>query len=154
MLYVMNHILHEDATRESEFYFLLCLRGYQHLGRYVPIVAGIVQSLFAMAIRAGTNLPAEARRLFVEMKSETELVGRFWSTYPVDLRVAGTNLKAASLETLMGEFKEMTIDIPPVEAPRVVEMPPEWKGDAGLLSATLVPDENEADGFDHDQYAI
>jgi hypothetical protein len=159
MLYVMNHILHEDATHESEFYFLLCLRGYQRLGRYVPIVGGIVQGLFAMAIRTGTILPAEAQRLFGEMKSETEIVGRFWSTYPIDLRMASTNSKAASLETLVRDFAEMTVNnppaaTPPAEAPLAVEMPPEWKGDAGLLSATLIPDENEADDFDHDQYAI
>ena len=156
MLYIINHILHENATRDSEFYFLLCLRGYQRLGRYVPIVGGIVQSLFALAIRGGTILPEEAQRLFGEMKSETEIVGRFWSTYPIDLHTVSTNSKAASLETLVRDFNELTVNTPPVEkrVEPVVEMPPEWKGDAGLLSATLIPDENEADDFDHDQYAI
>jgi hypothetical protein len=157
MLYVMNHILHENATRDSEFYFLLCMRGYQRLGRYVPIVGGIMQSLFAMAIRTGTILPEEARRLFGEMRNETEIVGRFWSTYPIDLRMVSTNSKAAALETLVREFNEMTLESSPTverRAEPVVEMPPEWKGDAGLLSATLIPDENEADDFDHDQYAV
>jgi hypothetical protein len=121
----------------------------------VPIVAGIVQSLFVMAIRGGTILPEEAQRLFEEMKNETELVGKFWSTYPIDLHVVSTNSKAASLETLVRDFNELIIHNPPVEE-RVefIEMPPEWKGDAGLLSATLIPDQDEEDDFDHDQYTV
>jgi hypothetical protein len=158
MLYIMNHIVREDATHDSEFYFLLCLRGYQRLGRYVPIVGGIVQGLFALAIRGGAILPDEARRLFGEMRRETEIVGRFWSTYPVDLHMMSRNSNAASLETLVRDFNEMTVASgPPAVETRpgpVVEMPPEWKGDAGLLSATLIPDESEADDFDHEQYAV
>ncbi|KAM0237395.1 hypothetical protein ACHAP5_009025 [Fusarium lateritium] len=36
MLYLVNHILRDLSNNESQFYFLLCIRGYQYLARYMP----------------------------------------------------------------------------------------------------------------------
>ncbi|KAH7260710.1 uncharacterized protein BKA55DRAFT_591007 [Fusarium redolens] len=66
MLYLVNYILRDLSSNESQFYFLLCMRGYQHLARYMPFVSGIVQNLIFITNRQGVPLTVNTQRLLEE----------------------------------------------------------------------------------------
>jgi hypothetical protein len=71
MLYLVNYILRDLSSNESQFYFLLCMRGYQHLARYMPFVSGIVQNLIFITNRQGVPLTVNTQRLLEEVRDES-----------------------------------------------------------------------------------
>ncbi|WKT46863.1 hypothetical protein QSH57_011737 [Fusarium oxysporum f. sp. vasinfectum] len=106
MLYLVNYILRDLSSNESQFYFLLCMRGYQHLARYMPFVSGIVQSLIVMTNRQGGSLTANTQRLLKEVRDESRRSREFFSAYPVDLEMVARDPFSASLEKLTSRFQE------------------------------------------------
>lgn len=135
MLYLVNHILREYSSKEAQFYFLLCMRGYQYLARHMPFVSGIVQSLFTVAMRLGIVLPDDAQRLLNEVQSENDRSQEFLSAYPVDLQVASIDPSAATLEKLTQDFQMKIILETDLDPHKHI-----WKGDTASLSETLTRD--------------
>lgn len=114
MLYILNSILRSCPQVEAQFYFLLCMRGYQRLASCIPMAEGIVRSILSIAVREDVMLPADAKKLFAEINKETErlrVVGRkeFASAYPVDLALAAEDAHAGSLEELSRNFEAVTL---------------------------------------------
>lgn len=110
LLYLVNHILQHLSTREAQFYFLLCMRGYQQLARHVSTITGIVQSIFAMAIRRGVVLSAEEpRRLLREVQDESWHSLKFYSAYPVDLQLALQGRPASTVEYVTELLQDVTM---------------------------------------------
>ena len=145
MLYILNYALYDLASKEAQFYFLLCMRGDQRLGRYLPLAGGIVQSLFAMAIHMGAIVPEDARRLFEEIRSDNAQTMKFLSTYPVDLTHTSADPEAATVERLAWEFDNiLTKDA--VELSQEDQISQSWKGNVDLLFTTLGQPENDEHG--------
>lgn len=107
MLYVINYILHDSNDKDAHFYFLLCVRGYQNLARSLPLFGAILQGISAMAVQNGTILPADALKLFEEVKAETELIQGVRSTYCIDLYRSYGDADRATLRHLMDEYQTM-----------------------------------------------
>ncbi|KAK5311853.1 hypothetical protein LTR93_011561 [Exophiala xenobiotica] len=122
MLYLVNHILQDYSTKEAHFYFLLCMRGYQHLARHMPFVGGVAQSLFAIAMRLGTILPDDARRVLTEVRGENSRTQEFLSAYPGDLQAASTDLPGANLKHLARDFHKLVLETD-LETPELTEKP-------------------------------
>ncbi|PNP74986.1 hypothetical protein FNYG_11633 [Fusarium nygamai] len=137
MLYLVNHILRDLSSNESQFYFLLCMRGYQHLARYMPFVSGIVQSLIVMTNRQGAPLTANTQRLLEEVRDESRRSREFFSAYPVDLEMVSKDPSSATLEELTSRFQEEPLGAGQGEASDSGSLPDGWKGTAQDLTTTL-----------------
>lgn len=114
MLYLINAFLRDCSQTEAQFYFHLCMRGYQRLASCVPIVRGIVLSILNIAVKSDVMLPAHAQNLFVEVMQEsakrfTTGKQKYMSLYPIDHVVAVKDLKAATLEVLAQEFEDLML---------------------------------------------
>lgn len=136
MLYVLNHSLHHYMDEEAHAYFMLCMHGYQALGRNLPLAHGIAQSIIAIAVRLGILLPKDARTLSKDINAGSTQAKEFMSTYPIDLYTAPTNLEASTLEALVQDFEQLGLNRPD----KVVERestPKGWKGNRELLLTTL-----------------
>ncbi|KLO84881.1 Uncharacterized protein LW93_7132 [Fusarium fujikuroi] len=137
MLYLVNHILRDLSSNESQFYFLLCMRGYQYLARYMPFVSGIVQSLIVMTNRQGVSLTANTQRLLEEVRDESRRSREFFSAYPVDLEMVAKDPSSASLEKLTSRFQEEPLGASQCEAADSGSLPDGWKGSVQDLTTTL-----------------
>ncbi|KAG5806375.1 hypothetical protein H9Q74_009089 [Fusarium xylarioides] len=137
MLYLVNHILRDLSSNESQFYFLLCMRGYQHLARYMPFVSGIVQSLIVMTNRQGVPLTANTQRLLEEVRDESRRSREFFSAYPVDLEMVSKDPSSATLEELTSRFQNQPSGEGQGEASDSGSLPDGWKGTAQDLTTTL-----------------
>ncbi|KAF5588573.1 conidial development fluffy [Fusarium pseudocircinatum] len=137
MLYLVNHILRDLSSNESQFYFLLCMRGYQHLARYMPFVSGIVQSLIVMTKRQGVPLTANTQRLLEEVRDESRRSRKFFSAYPVDLEMVAKDPTSATLEKLTSRFQEEPSGAGQGEASDSRSIPDGWKGTVQDLTTTL-----------------
>lgn len=143
MIYLANHVLRDLSSNEAQFYFLLCMRDYQHLARHIPFISGVVQSLFAIAVRQGTILSEEARRLFDEVHSENDRSHQFFSTYPVDLEITSVDPTASTLEKLVDDFRGFYTP-GSSDHGEGAAVPSIWKGPAASMSATLTSYESDA----------
>ncbi|KAF5711420.1 conidial development fluffy [Fusarium globosum] len=137
MLYLVNHILRDLSSNESQFYFLLCMRGYQYLARYMPFVSGILQSLIVMTNRQGVCLTANTQRLLEEVRDESRRSREFFSAYPVDLEMVAKDPSSASLEKLTSRFQEEPLGASQCEAADSGSLPDGWKGSVQDLTTTL-----------------
>ncbi|KAF5970425.1 hypothetical protein FCOIX_10409 [Fusarium coicis] len=137
MLYLVNHILRDLSSKESQFYFLLCTRGYQHLARYMPFVSGIIQSLIVMTKRQGVPLTSNTQRLLEEVRSESRRSREFFSAYSVDLEMVSKDPTSATLEKLTSHFRQESSGVGQGEASDSGSLPDGWKGSAQDLKATL-----------------
>ncbi|KAF5709501.1 conidial development fluffy [Fusarium mundagurra] len=137
MLYLINHLLRDLSSNESQFYFLLCMRGYQHLARYMPFVSGIVQSLLVMTKRQGGPLTSNTQRLLEEVRGESRRSQEFFSAYPVDLEIVAKDPSSATLEKLTSRFQEEPSGAGQGEASDSGSMPDGWKGSTQDLTTTL-----------------
>ncbi|KAF5664314.1 C6 zinc finger domain-containing protein [Fusarium denticulatum] len=137
MLYLVNHILRDLSSSGSQFYFLLCMRGYQHLARHMPFVSGIVQSLIVMTKRQGVPLTADTQRLLEEARDESRRSREFFSAYPGDLEMVAKDPTSATLEKLTSLFQEGPSGAGQGEASDSGSLPDGWKGTAQDLTTTL-----------------
>ncbi|KAM0267911.1 hypothetical protein ACHAPA_005509 [Fusarium lateritium] len=140
MLYLVNHILRDLSNNEAQFYFLLCIRGYQYLARYMPFVSGIMKSIFAIALQQGIVLKEDTRRLLREVQSENHSSHGFFSAYPVDLAAASNDLPGSSLEKLVEYFEGLEVDMG--KESEDATKPHGWKGDAASMHITLTSEDN------------
>lgn len=144
MLYVANAMLGDPSNPETQFYFLLCLRGYQKLMRCFRIAGSIAQGLLTIAVRNGVISPsvAQAIRRDLEEESGTSLhAHEVTSCYIIDLDLALTNPEAATMQTLVQRFEELdvlTTDTTPDQSSSEVPIQV-WRGDPELLLKTLSP---------------
>jgi hypothetical protein len=143
MLYLVNYILRDLSSNESQFYFLLCMRGYQHLARYMPFVSGIVQSLIVMTNRQDGSLTANTQRLLEEVRDESRRSREFFSAYPVDLEMVAKGPSSATLEKLTSRFQEQASVATQQEASGSGTLPDGWKGSVQDLKTTLSMLEDE-----------
>lgn len=141
MLYLVNDILRGLPNNEAQFYFLLCMRGYQYLARYMPLVSGIMKSIFVIATRQGIVLTKAARGLLREVQGENHRSQDFLSAYPVDLDAASNDLPAACLDKLVEDFEGLEVDVD--KETQGATKPPGWKGDAASMLSTLTSDKND-----------
>ena len=148
MLYVVNQLVRDLSSNEAQFYFLLCMRGYQYLARYMPFVSGIMQSLVYMADRQGVMLSRDVHRLFEEVRGENRRTQAFFSVYPVDLQAASSDPATASLEHLVGRFQEQTSSADMTEAFGSNMLPAGWRGSAEGLATTLLEPQEFQGGFE------
>jgi hypothetical protein len=139
VLYLINYVLSDYSSKESHFYFLLCMRGYQHLARHMPFIRGVMQSISSIAIAQGTILPKDARKLLREVKAEGMLSNNFYSAYPVDLNLASTDLETASMERLAEKFNIMSLEEEPTSSGAMTPACPLGEDRQGL-SITLMQD--------------
>ncbi|KAH7207282.1 hypothetical protein DER44DRAFT_810862 [Fusarium oxysporum] len=137
MLYLVNYILRDLSSNESQFYFLLCMRGHQHLARYMPFVSGIVQSLIVMTSRQGVSLTANTQRLLEEVRDESRRSREFFSAYPVDLEMMTLDPSSATLEKLTSRFQEQPSAVSQREVSDSGSLPDGWKGSVQDLTTTL-----------------
>ncbi|KAF5570839.1 conidial development fluffy [Fusarium phyllophilum] len=137
MLYLVNHMLRDLSRNESQFYFLLCMRGYQHLARYLPFVSGIVQSLIVMTNRQGVPLTANTQRLLEEVRDESRRSREFFSAYPVDLEMVAKDPSSATLEKLSSRFHDEPSGEGQGEASDGGSLSDGWKGSVQDLTTTL-----------------
>lgn len=143
MLYLVNHVLHNAGSKEAQFYFLLCMRGYQNLARFTPFISGLVQGIATVAVQLGAILPDGALQLFDEIKSEGWRAHEYMSAYPVNLYSTTANPESATLEHLIREFKKMKS-----LAAEDLEVPEGWRGNDEALLTTLLDGEMDADVAD------
>ncbi|KAF4985316.1 hypothetical protein FGRMN_11236 [Fusarium graminum] len=136
MLYLVNYILRDLSSNESQFYFLLCMRGYQHLARYMPFVSGVTQSIMAMINQQRVVLTSDAEKLLEEVRSENHRSQEFFSAYPVDLETAPRDLSSATMEQLTHRFQEQ-LSVGRYEVLESDDLPDGWKGSAEVLMTTL-----------------
>ncbi|KPM38786.1 hypothetical protein AK830_g7762 [Neonectria ditissima] len=108
LLYVANAVLQSPNDSEWLFYFLLCLYGYQGLGRYYPVVEAIAGALLSMAMRNGHMSSHVARRILTELKEKSlvRVQGEIRAPFMADLDLAMSDPGAASAENLAGMFEE------------------------------------------------
>ncbi|KAI7771623.1 hypothetical protein LZL87_005899 [Fusarium oxysporum] len=137
MLYLVNHIIRDLSSNESQFYFLLCMRGYQHLARHMPFASGIVQSLIVMMNRQGVPLTANTQRLLEEVRDESRRSREFFSAYPVDLEMVAKDPSSATLEKLTSHFQEQPPVVSEHKASESGILPHGWKGSVDDLTTTL-----------------
>jgi hypothetical protein len=108
MLYLVNHILHDTSGDDGQFYFLLCVRGYQRLARCLPVCAGILMGILAMALGMDAISFDSFRALGEDVTMNMEEVvfaAEYSSAYLIDLELASIDEEAASLELLVREFR-------------------------------------------------
>jgi hypothetical protein len=142
MLYLVNYILRDSFSNEAQFYFWLCMRGYQYLARYMPFVSGVAQSLIVMANLQGGTLTDDAQKLLEEVRDENHRSQEFFSAYPVDLEMASKDPSLATMEQLASRFQEQISVVDQREAGKSDILPTGWKGSIEDLGATLLGPEN------------
>ncbi|KAF7554034.1 hypothetical protein G7Z17_g3247 [Cylindrodendrum hubeiense] len=108
MLYVANAVLQDPGDGDWLFYFLLCIYGYETLGRCYPVVEAIMGALLSMAIRNGHMTSDSAREIWAELKSKgpRRAPQVIHATFMADLELAMDDPSAATVENLAGMLEE------------------------------------------------
>ncbi|KAH7175468.1 N-terminal fungal transcription regulatory domain-containing protein [Dactylonectria macrodidyma] len=108
MLYVANAALRGQDDDHWLFYFLLCIYGYQTLGRSYPVGLAIVRALLSMAMRNGYMSSESARDIWAEINGQCprHAPQQIHATLVADLDLAMSDPNAASVERLADAFEE------------------------------------------------
>ncbi|KAH7157455.1 N-terminal fungal transcription regulatory domain-containing protein [Dactylonectria estremocensis] len=108
MLYVANAVLRGPDDDHWLFYFLLCIYGYQTLGRRYPVGLAIVRALLSMAMRNGYMSSKSAREIWSEMsgKCPRRVPQQIHASLMADLDLAMSKPNAATVEKLAEAFEE------------------------------------------------
>jgi hypothetical protein len=112
LLYVANAVLKDTCDPNWQFYFLLCIRGYQNLYPSFRSVENIVQGLMAMAMRKGVLSNGAAQLLMQQLYEKGRhhrLADRTRTAFILDLDRAMTNQREAEVDSLANLFEEMTV---------------------------------------------
>lgn len=111
LLWVANAILNDCQDHQSRIYFAICVQEYLKLSRSFHIASDIAQGLIVMAQEKQVISPVESAALaknFEEVEENSRLIRQKVSGFTVDLDLAQTDLKAASVDHLNDRFKQMT----------------------------------------------
>jgi hypothetical protein len=112
LLQVANAVLNDPSDPEWQFYFLLCIRGYQKLFPAYRFAEPLSLGLLTMALRNGIMSSSEAKMLreeFHAVGKHHEQLKRLQSRWTVDLNLAITNSKAAQADTMADRFEELAM---------------------------------------------
>ncbi|PSN60230.1 hypothetical protein BS50DRAFT_681738 [Corynespora cassiicola Philippines] len=113
LLYVASAVAKNRADPDWRFYFQFCIETYQKLYMCFAFIWPLVQSLLAMAVENGAITGSEAERFgagfksskrVFDLKSEMNRGG-----YIVDLDRAITDAAAATVDSLVTKFEEITM---------------------------------------------
>ncbi|PHH91326.1 hypothetical protein CDD83_897 [Cordyceps sp. RAO-2017] len=108
MIYVANAIL--DNAMEENWYqsLLLCVYGYQRLGRSWRVAGAITKALLSMTLRK-KDLSSDAARLLLrdlENSNWSHAEGGIRATFMADLDLALSDPQSATVECLAEQFEE------------------------------------------------
>ncbi|KAF4965674.1 hypothetical protein FSARC_6569 [Fusarium sarcochroum] len=113
LLHIANTICKETKDPTSKFYFMLCIRYWQHLYIGYPIFGDIAQAFLTMAINNGLLSNREAKQLMVEVSGQGrhhELSHLGISTsLIVDYDLAMTNRDEAGVQAVAQKFEEVAL---------------------------------------------
>ncbi|SCV35422.1 uncharacterized protein FFFS_04730 [Fusarium fujikuroi] len=113
LMHIANTICKETNDPTSKFYFLLCIRYWQHLYIGYPIFGEIAQAFLTMAMNNGLITNREAKGLMAEVKEqgrhhELSHVG-ISTTLIVDFDLAMTNRGKADVQAVAQKFEEVAL---------------------------------------------
>ncbi|KAM0549925.1 hypothetical protein ACHAPJ_009172 [Fusarium lateritium] len=113
LLHIANTICKETKDPTSKFYFMLCIRYWQHLYIGYPIFGDIAQAFLTMAINNGLLSNREAKKLMAEVSGqgqhhELSQVG-ISTTLIVDYDLAMTNRDEAAVKAVAQKFEEVAL---------------------------------------------
>ncbi|KAF5590376.1 conidial development fluffy [Fusarium pseudoanthophilum] len=110
LIHIANTICRETNDPTAKFYFLLCIRYWQHLYVGYPIFGGIAQAFLTMAINNGLITNREAKRLMAEVKAQGGHHDEGISTsLIVDFDLAMTNRDEADVQAVAQKFEEVAL---------------------------------------------
>ncbi|EWG35978.1 hypothetical protein FVEG_00157 [Fusarium verticillioides 7600] len=110
LIHIANTICRETDDPTAKFYFLLCIRYWQHLYVGYPIFGGIAQAFLTMAINNGLITNREAKRLMAEVKAQGGHHDEGISTsLIVDFDLAMTNRDEADVQAVAQKFEEVAL---------------------------------------------
>lgn len=110
LIHIANTICRETNDPTAKFYFLLCIRYWQHLYVGYPIFGGIAQAFLTMAINNGLITNREAKKLMAEVKGQGGHHGEGISTsLIVDFDLAMTNRDEADVQAVAQKFEEVAL---------------------------------------------
>jgi len=112
--YLLNEVIGNSAAPESQFYFIVALRGYLHLARWSYAMCGMARAFFSMGSRTGIIQRFGAEALRHEIQSAAAGLGVeavYSSSYPIDLELADDDMEGGNMESLANEFRHhMTLE--------------------------------------------
>lgn len=114
LIHIANTICKEGRSDPTtKFYFLLCIRYWQHLYVGYPIFSHVIQAFLTMAINNGLMSNREAKKLMAEVLAggkHHELVHEGIQTnFIVDFDLAMTNPDEAGVQAVAQKFEEVAL---------------------------------------------
>lgn len=109
LLYVANAMLQQTDKEDWLIYLLLCLYGYEGLGKSFRVAEAMARGLLSMAMRNGHLSGDHSRRImadFQRRKLWDHVKGEIRATCMLDLDLAMSQPYAATAEKLAGDFEE------------------------------------------------
>ncbi|KAF4508846.1 hypothetical protein G6O67_005177 [Ophiocordyceps sinensis] len=108
LMYVANAIL--DSVMDENWYscLLLCIYGYESLGRSWRVAEAITKALLSMTLRKKDVSSDAARRIVrdLENKNWARIPGSIRATFMADLDLAMSDPGSATVECLAAQFEE------------------------------------------------
>lgn len=108
LIYVVNAVLLTDSTEETWYpYLLLCVYGYERLGRSWRVAEGISKGLLSMILQKSDVPSHMARRIMHDIENSTinRLPGEIRATFMADLSLGLSNPGSATVEHLAEQFE-------------------------------------------------
>ena len=106
LTYLGNAMLTTSKDETWYYYFLLCIYGYERLGRSWRVTKSISTALLSMAMRQGDLSSENAIAILHDLDEITfpDLQGEVRATFMADLDLAQTDPEGARVESQAGEF--------------------------------------------------
>lgn len=106
LIYVANAILNDN--RDSNWYadLLVCLYGYEKLGRSWRVAIGVAKSLLSLAMRKGILSSRTARSILHDLQNRDlgRIPEEIRATFMADLSLAISDPASATVERLADQF--------------------------------------------------
>ncbi|KAF5628904.1 conidial development fluffy [Fusarium sp. NRRL 52700] len=113
LVHIASTICKEINDPTAKFYFLLCVRYWQHLYVGYPLFGDVAQAFLTMAINNGLITNREAKRLMAELKGQGEHHGLedagISTSLIVDFDLALTNKEEANVQAVAQKFEEVAL---------------------------------------------
>lgn len=115
LLYLANAVLQEPLDPDWRVYFLLCIYGYEGLGRPYRIAEVVAQGLLSMTLR-DTNMSAlEARKVMEDLREhgldhvKNDIADQICAPFMLDLTLALRDPEEAMAENMAKKFDSLAI---------------------------------------------
>ncbi|KAF5542980.1 conidial development fluffy [Fusarium mexicanum] len=113
LVHIASTICKETNDPTAKFYFLLCVRYWQHLYVGYPLFGDVAQAFLTMAINNGLITNREAKRFMAELKGQGEHHGLadagISTSLIVDFDLAMTNKEEANVQAVAQKFEEVAL---------------------------------------------